>query len=273
MIQAAAASMFRGQSKSSVVFQRPSIFVEAPPAKCYALSLTPRNSTISEIATGQQYRFIMPGPTLSDADCHLVLNMLEALDPFPELVVASGSLPPGVPVDFYGLIAFLVQLKGGRLIVDTSEQALKAAVEAGVYLIKPSLRELKHFHNRPLDHEADQEEAALRLIHAKKCQAVVVSLGPLGVLLATPDGCIRMRSPTCRSAAKSVRATAWLQASPLALARGYPLPHAVRFGVAAGAAAVMNPGTELCRREDTERLYERMAQEDAEFLGATPQAF
>ncbi len=45
----------------------------------------------------------------------------------------------------------------------------------------------------------------------------------------------------------------------LSLARGKSVEQAVRFGVAAGSAAVMTPGTELCRREDTERLYEQMA--------------
>jgi 6-phosphofructokinase 2 len=47
----------------------------------------------------------------------------------------------------------------------------------------------------------------------------------------------------------------------LALSRGMELPQAVRYGVAAGAAAVMTPGTELCRREDVERLYEQLRQE------------
>ena len=45
----------------------------------------------------------------------------------------------------------------------------------------------------------------------------------------------------------------------LSLVRGRSLSQAVRFGVAACAAAVMNPGTELCRREDAERLYDQTA--------------
>jgi 6-phosphofructokinase 2 len=47
----------------------------------------------------------------------------------------------------------------------------------------------------------------------------------------------------------------------LSLARGKPLRKSLLFGVAAGTAAVMTPGTELCRREDAERLYEGMVSE------------
>jgi len=84
---------------------------------------TRQDVTISEIATGQQYRFIMPGPCLAEGDCKFVLEMLAAQEPFPDFLVASGSLPPGAPIDFYGRLALLVREKGGHLIVDTSGQA------------------------------------------------------------------------------------------------------------------------------------------------------
>jgi len=220
---------------------------------------TRQDVTISEIATDQQYRFIMPGPALSQTDWHLALDLFEALDPFPELVVASGSLPPGVPLDFYGRVAHLVQQKGSRLIIDTSGQALSAAIETGVYLIKPSLHELSLLSKRSVNHEAEQENTALRIVHDKGCEAVVVSLGPAGILLATQKGCLRIRSPNVPVCSKVGAGDSMVAGITLALARDYSLQDAARFGVAAGAAAVMNPGTELCRREDTERLYEHMA--------------
>ncbi|MCE0523885.1 MAG: 1-phosphofructokinase family hexose kinase [Methylacidiphilales bacterium] len=226
---------------------------------------TRQDVTISEIATGQQYRFIMPGSALAEGEWHLVLDMLDALDAFPDFVVASGSLPPGVPLDFYGQLARLVRNKGSLLIVDTSGQPLKSALEAGVYLIKPSLRELKQLNESSLDHEADQEEAAMRIIHSDGCKAVVVSLGPAGVLLATPEGCVRMRSPNVPVRSKVGAGDSMVAGLALGLARDYLLQDAIRFGVAAGAAAVMNPGTELCRREDAEKLYDRMAKLEAKF--------
>lgn len=234
---------------------------------------TRQDVTISESATGQQYRFIMPGPTLSDADCRLVIGMLEAMEPFPKIVVASGSLPPGVPNDFYGRIANIVERKGGRLIVDTSGPALPAAVAAGVYLIKPSLSELRLFSHGRLDSEADQEEAAMKIIESKSCQAVVTSLGPAGVLLATAEGCTRIRSPHVPVRSKVGAGDSMVAGISLSLARDLPLSHAVRFGVAAGAAAVMNHGTELCRRKDTEHLYARMIKEDGDPAATPPSVY
>jgi len=221
---------------------------------------TRQDVTISEIATGQQYRFIMPGPCLAEGDCKFVLEMLAAQEPFPDFLVASGSLPPGAPIDFYGRLALLVREKGGHLIVDTSGQALLEAVKVGVYLIKPSLSELRLFSKVSLQHESEQEEVALQIVHDHRCHAVVVSLGPSGVLLATQQGCVRMRSPHVPVRSKVGAGDSMVAGITLALARGFSVEEAVRFGVAAGAAAIMGAGTDLCRREDTERLYRRMAE-------------
>ena len=104
---------------------------------------TRESVTILETATGQQYRFVMPGPTFTEAEWRGALERIAKMEAMPELVVASGSLPPGVPDDFYAQLARIVRERGSRFILDTSGPALSAAVRAGVFLIKPSLRELR----------------------------------------------------------------------------------------------------------------------------------
>jgi 6-phosphofructokinase 2 len=47
----------------------------------------------------------------------------------------------------------------------------------------------------------------------------------------------------------------------LSLCRGHELREAVRYGIAAGAAALLGSGTELCRRSDVERLYARHSEQ------------
>ena len=166
--------------------------------------------------------------------------------------------PPGVPDDFYARLARLGDELGAKVIVDTSQRALCAAVEAGVYLIKPNLRELSQLAGRDLEDEADQERVAGEIVRNGGARYVVVSLGAAGVLLVSEDGCERMRAPTVPIKSKVGAGDSMVAGIVLSLARGMPPREAVRFGVAAGAAAVMTPGTELCRREDTERLYERI---------------
>ncbi len=79
--------------------------------------------TVLESATGQQYRFVLPGPTLSEAEWQRALDAVRAVEPRPALIVTSGSLPPGVPEDFYGRLARLLREQGSRLILDTSGAA------------------------------------------------------------------------------------------------------------------------------------------------------
>jgi 6-phosphofructokinase 2 len=216
--------------------------------------------TISETSTGQQYRFVMPGPEFEEDEWRGALERVTAMDPLPPLVVASGSLPPGVPEDFYGRLAREVTARGARLILDTSGPPLSAAVECGgLFLIKPSLRELRAFAGGGLSHEGEQEKAAMEIIGRGACEALVVSLGAAGALFATRAGCERLRSPSVAVRSKVGAGDSMVAGVTLALARGEALREAVRFGIAAGAAAVMTPGTELCRRDDAERLYQQLA--------------
>jgi 6-phosphofructokinase 2 len=81
-------------------------------------------------------------------------------------------------------------------------------------------------------------------------------LGPVGALLATADGTERFRAPSVRVRSRVGAGDSMLAGVVLALARGMTLRAAIRYGVAAGAAATMNPGTQLCGREETERLFD-----------------
>jgi 6-phosphofructokinase 2 len=219
---------------------------------------TRESFTVFESSTTLQYRFNMPGPQVREAEWRRALEAIRELDPRPAYLVGSGSLPPGVPHDFYAELARLGDELGAKVIVDTSQQALCAAVESGVFLIKPNLRELSHIAGRELADEADQERVASEIVRSGGAQYVAVSLGAAGMLLVSQDGSERMRAPTVPIKSKVGAGDSTVAGIVLSLARGMSPRDAVRFGVAAGAAAVMTPGTELCRRDDTERLYARI---------------
>lgn len=220
--------------------------------------LTRESVTILETATNQQYRFVFLGPTLSQADWQSALACIARMTPFPDFIVASGSLPPGTPNDFYGRLAEALRAKEARLVLDSSGSCLEAALAAGVFLVKPSLRELRALVGSDLTHEGEQEEAARQIVKSGGAEVVVVSLGAAGVLFASREGCERLRSPTVPVRSKVGAGDSMVAGITLGLARDYPLRDAIRLGVAAGAAAVMNPGTQLCRREDVERLFQQI---------------
>jgi 6-phosphofructokinase 2 len=223
---------------------------------------TRQNLMIYETDSGQQYRFGMPGPELSREEWQACLNRIFESDPVPEFIVASGSLPPGVPDDFYGTVARQCREKNISLILDTSKQPLCSGVESGVFLIKPNLSELHTLAGCLLENEMEQEALARRLVEEKKSRHVVLSLGAAGVLAVSEQGAQRLRAPIVPIKSKVGAGDSTVAGMVLKLAEGWPFMDAVRYGVAAGAAAVMTPGSELCRRSDVESLFKQMARDD-----------
>lgn len=220
---------------------------------------TRESFTINEESSGQQYRFVLPGPHLTFSERAQCADELRKVAPSAQFVVASGSLPPGVPDDFYQQIADMCSDVGTPLILDTSGTGLQH-ITSGVFLLKSSVRELRECVARELATEADQVAAAQELIERGKAKVVVVSLGDNGALLVTSDAAQRFSAIRMRSGSGVGAGDAMVAAITVGLSRGWPLPKSVRFGVAAGAAMLMTPGTAVCSRFDVERLFDLVAE-------------
>lgn len=211
--------------------------------------------TVDERETDDQYRFVLPGPSLSDDE---VRRCLAAVAEHAEtIVVGSGSLPPDVAEDTWARLVRSCAAAGHRTIVDTSGPPLRAAVQAGVWLIKPNLRELSQLVDRDLEDDSDIRAAAEEVL-GDGTEAVVVSMGAGGAMLVTADGADHVRSPTVPIRSRVGAGDSTVAGIARSLLRGDDLPTAVRWGVAAGAAAVMTEGSELCRPDDTERLFSEL---------------
>ncbi|MGB2631135.1 MAG: 1-phosphofructokinase family hexose kinase [Candidatus Omnitrophota bacterium] len=219
---------------------------------------TRESLVIFEESTGLQYRFGMPGPVLRGEEWQKCLAELKNAEPKPDYIVASGSLPSGVPVDFYARLARIGKERGIKVIVDASSENLKLTLQEGVYLIKPNIREFKELFNEEIKEEPQIKEKASGISKSGQSEIVVVSLGAAGVIAAFDGRVEHIVPPTVPVISKVGAGDSMVAGIVLSLAKGMPVPNAIRFGVAAGTAAVMTPGTELCRREDAERLYGEM---------------
>lgn len=215
---------------------------------------TREDFTVFEESTGDEFRFVLPGPEFTDAEWRKCLAAIEAMLAHPAIVVASGSLPPGVPADFYAQVARIVKKAGARFVIDTSGEALSQALTEGVFLVKPNLRELKEF--TPFDGDDDPTllSASREMIRRGMTELVALSLGDDGALLVTREQAWRARAPKVETLSAVGAGDSFLGALVAALVMGRDLPDALRDGTAAGAAAVLTPGTALCHREDVERL-------------------
>ncbi|EQA4286610.1 6-phosphofructokinase II [Cronobacter dublinensis] len=216
---------------------------------------TRQNLHVHVESTGEQYRFVMPGAALTDDELRQLEEKVLAIEPGAILVI-SGSLPPGVGVEKLQQLIKAARQKGIRLIVDSSGDALAAALEVGdIELVKPNQKELAALVKRSLDAPDDVRQAAMELVQQGKARRVVVSLGPQGALGVDGSDCVQVVPPPMKSQSTVGAGDSMVGAMTLRLAQDAPLLDMVRYGVAAGSAATINQGTRLCSQENTVRIY------------------
>lgn len=222
---------------------------------CRAVPIAQRTRicmTVHDMAAGQEYRFVPEGPVLAEAEWHAGLAATLAIN--ADWVVASGSLPRGVPDDAYARLTRAAVALGRRVALDTSGVALRAALGSGLALIKPSLGECEALLGRKLATGREQEDAAAELVAQGAAERVAITLGRDGAILATREGVWR-RGPVPVVARGAVGAgDSFVAAMVWSLARGDGPETALAWGSAAGAAAVTRTGTAHPARAEIEAL-------------------
>lgn len=210
-------------------------------------------------SSGEQYRFVMPGAKLSDDEFRQLEEKVLTIES-GSLLVISGSLPPGVKTEKLTALVQAVLQRGIRCIVDSSGDALKAALEPGqLELVKPNQKELSALVNRELNQPDDVRTAAEELVRTGKAHRVVVSLGPQGALAVDKTGCVQVVPPPMKSQSTVGAGDSMVGAMVLKLAQGASLLEMARYGVAAGSAATINQGTRLCSLADTQKIVDYLA--------------
>lgn len=220
---------------------------------------TRESFTVNEERTGQQYRFVLPGPTMTVGEQAKCLDALRRAAASARFIVASGSLPPGVTADCYQQVADISTRLGALFVLDTSGRGL-TNIRSDVFLLKTSIRELRECVNRDLAAEAAQVAAARELITQGRTRVVVVSRGADGALLVTAEGAQRFLAIPVQAVSGVGAGDALVAGTVVGLNRGWPLDKSLRLGIAAGTAMLLTPGTAVCNRADVERLFEIVAE-------------
>ncbi|WP_158861758.1 1-phosphofructokinase family hexose kinase [Leifsonia sp. AG29] len=215
---------------------------------------TRQSFTVDEASTGEQYRFVLGGPELDADEWEACLDFVGQAATAGGYVVASGSLPPGVPDDFYARVVRLARDVGAFCIVDATGAALAAALAERPFLVTPSRRELEGHVGSALDSERAEREAAGALIAQGAADHVALTLGDRGAVLVSAERVMRLPAPHVTAASTVGAGDSFVAGFVLRLAQGRSLDDAFRTAVAAGSAAVSMPGTELCHRTDVEAL-------------------
>ncbi len=142
------------------------------------------------------------------------------------------------------------------MVLDTSGTPLHRALEEGVWLVKPSRREVENLLGKKAQTPEEEEALAREVVESGRAEVVALTLGAAGAVLVTRDLTLRLSSPEVEAKSAVGAGDSFVGAMVWALAHGRPLTESFAYGIAAGAATALTPGTELCRRNDVERLYE-----------------
>ena len=237
--------------------------MNAEKVRCHVMPIaeeTRESFSVHETSSGNDFRFVLPGPCVTDAELDACFDYVAQHLP-KQFLVISGGLPPGVPDDFYARLAALAQQHGVRVVLDTNGPALAEALKVGVYLFKPSLRELRDLTGQALPDTDSQLAAAQQLIDRGQAQIVAVSLGEQGAMVVSATERWRARSIAVAVQTTIGAGDSFVGGMVWALACGDSLVKAFQYGMASGAAALLAPGTSLSQAADVHHLLPQVVVE------------
>jgi 6-phosphofructokinase 2 len=210
--------------------------------------------SVLDESSGQHFRFVLPGPAMAPLEGDRIVARLSQLMAHGfRYLVASGSLPPGLPADTYGRLTDIARAHGARVVLDTQGEALKAALPH-----KPHILRLADYEAEGLASSAGGRapgDLAGDLLAITGAEVVIITLGARGALVRTAAGGFEIRPPRVAVRSAIGAGDSFVGALTLGLARDWPLEDAVRYGVAAAASAVTTLSNQLCEREAVERYF------------------
>lgn len=216
---------------------------------------TRENLNVFEKETGKQYRFVMPGADVSEKEMEHLERTIKELGDF-DILILSGSLPENTSDKIYADLSKIAEEKNAKCIIDTSGVPLKHALESGhIYMAKPNISELSFLTGKKIETAHDLEDITKSIIQEGHVDVLAVSLGPQGALLVTKDFCEQIIPPTVRKLSTVGAGDSMVAGITLMLSKGKDIREAVRYGIAAGTAAIMNEGSELCKKEDADHIF------------------
>jgi 6-phosphofructokinase 2 len=221
---------------------------------------TRENWIVKEENKNLQFRFTFPGREVEEK---AIIQLIDFIRTFtPSFVVASGSLPPGLPDYFYGQIVKTANSIGAKCIVDTSGPALQALKDRKAYLLKPNISELSKMLELNHLHKDEVPDAARQAISDGYAEMLAVSMGADGAWLVTSTEQHYCKAPVVERKSTVGAGDSMVAGLAFMLEKGKPLEEVIRFGVACGSAATMNEGTQLFKADDVHRLFHELQKEN-----------
>lgn len=235
------------------------------PARFTIDALTRQSFAITEKETGKQYRFVLPGPKWPNQLWRAAFDHLIALTERDGIVVLSGSLPPGIPDDFYSKVVERLEDMNAKIIVDTSGSALASLLkedETGIYCLRLNWKEAQQLSGLEFHDLDDAYVFANELVGREIAKVVVITQGANGAIVTSRTDAFQITPPVVEINSAVGAGDSFVGAFALGMSKGWPLSKMSAFGVAAAASAMTTAATELCERSGTLRYFEEIAHEN-----------
>ena len=216
------------------------------------------NVIVSERESGTQTRINAEGPRVKVEDLEKLKERLWKMGGVycaARFMVFAGSIPPGLPKTAYRDLIEDAQDRGIKAVLDTDGDALKYGVRAKPFMVKPNTYELERLVGRDLRNAGDQEIIqAAKEVRDMGVEVVAVTRGGGRAVLVTGDRVLLGTPPSVKVINSVGSGDSFIAAFLLALLHGKGFEEAFQWGLAAGAATAITPGTELLKKEDFYRL-------------------
>ena len=207
-----------------------------------------------DLSSGHSTEYLEPGEPVTSEDVSRFMNDFLRELPASDCVVISGSMPKGVPEDFYCRLIRHCRKANIPVLVDTSGSRLVSAVKEKPFFIKPNEDEIVQLTGRPFSGLEDAV-CSLQKLHDEGIPNVVLSMGAEGALLACSEGIFRGRPPKITPRNTVGCGDSMVAGFAAAFSRHAPVPEGFRMALAVSAASALSLLTGDFDPADYERIY------------------
>jgi 1-phosphofructokinase family hexose kinase len=194
------------------------------------------------------------GPKLDRGEISSIEGTVEAQLPNAHWLMLCGSLPPGVPSEFYAQLISRARKKNVRTLLDTDGEALSQGIEANPTIVTPNQQEAERLLNTVLLTRS-QSIAAVRRIQSLGAESVVLSLASRGAIGMTGTDIWEAIPPRVDAISPIGAGDAMAAALLWSIEQGSTFPEALRWGVAAGTASASLPGMSFASLDQTRHMH------------------
>lgn len=215
---------------------------------------------IAILHEGKQTEILESGPFICEREAAAFLKHFKDLVADASILSFSGSLPEGLPVDFYAQMLTICQQQAKPVVMDCSGEALKSALigEAKPLLIKPNLEELAGLLGRPIASDDSALQAALSDPLFTDVDWIVVSLGAQGAFAKHADTFYRVTIPKIAVVNPVGSGDATVAGFVAALAANESDEAILKKGNALGMLNAQEPLTGYVNLANYQQLYEQI---------------